>query len=172
MANELQLAVPERCSPCNTNQNHTKEATILPTSTGKNPFYAENIFQQYTINEGEATEKLIDEFFAIAKDNRINTKRSIAADIASTARVQKQNNLIIETCERELHRRDLTENQRKNLIEQMTKAAELSAQADEASRAFQKKQLSRSYALTICLWASLLLLTGGIGYAACIRSKT
>ena len=46
--------------------------------------------QNYPVNDVR-TGKFVDEVIAAAKDDRMNTKRAISADIASTARVQNQN---------------------------------------------------------------------------------
>lgn len=67
--------------------------------------------------------KYIDEVIAAAKDDRANTKRAISADIASTARVQNQNDRFMDACERELRRKDLPESRREELLADMKEAA-------------------------------------------------
>ncbi len=115
--------------------------------------------------------KLIDEVIAAAKDDRMNTKRSISADIAATARTQNQNERVIDTCERELRRKDLPEERRAEILLRMSKAAELSAYERAASRAYQKEQLEHSHKLPwkILGWGAVILF-GGIGGVALLRA--
>ena len=85
--------------------------------------------------------KYIDEVIAAAKDDRANTKHAISADIASTARVQNQNDRFMDACERELRRKDLPESRREELLADMKEAAASTAYANTASREFQREQL-------------------------------
>lgn len=111
--------------------------------------------------------KYIDEVIAAAKDDRTNTKRAILADIASTARVQNQNDRFMDACERELRRKDLPESRREELLADMKEAAASSAYANAASREFQREQLDHSHKLPWKLiGAGAILLLGG---AALIR---
>ena len=124
-----------------------------------------------SVISAERVGRVIDEAILIGKEDCANTKRAISADIASTARVQNQNDRIIEACERELHRRDLTDEQREIFHNRMMQAAESTAYASEASRAFQSKQLEHSHNLPlIYLGGVLLLVIGGIGGAAIVKA--
>ena len=106
--------------------------------------------------------KYIDEVIAAAKDDRTNTKRAISADIASTARVQNQNDRFMGACERELRRKDLPEFRREELLADMKEAAASSAYANAASREFQREQLDHSHKLPWKLiGAGAILLLGG-----------
>lgn len=118
------------------------------------------------------TSRLIDEVIAAAKDDRMNTKRSISADIAATARVQNQNGHVIESCERELRRKDLPEGRREELLWIMSRAAESTANESAASREFQKRQLEHSHKLPWKLfgWGTAIILFGGIGGAVFLKT--
>ena len=59
---------------------------------------------QYYPVSNVRTGKFVDEVIAAAKDDRMNTKRAISADIASTARAHNHNDRVIAACERELRR--------------------------------------------------------------------
>lgn len=106
-----------------------------------------NQFRPYPVYDEKQTGKLIDEVIAAAKDDRMNTKRCISADIAATARVQNQNERVIEACERELRRKDLPEERREEVLGIMSRAAESSAYESAASREYQKEQLEHSHKL-------------------------
>ncbi len=117
------------------------------------------------------TEKLVDEVIAAVKDDRANTKRTISADIASTARVQNQNDRVIAACERELRRRELPDERRDELLDRMSRAADSTAYESASSREFQREQLDHSHKLS---WKVLLFVAGiavgGIGGATLIRA--
>lgn len=117
------------------------------------------------------TDKLVNEVVAAVKDDRTNTKRAISADIAATARVQNQNDRVIAACERELRRRDLSDERRDGLLERMNKAAESTAYESASSRKFQREQLDCSHKLP---WKILLFLVGlavgGFGGVALARA--
>lgn len=129
-----------------------------------------NQFQPYPAYDEKQMGKLIDEVIAAAKDDRMNTKRSISADIAATARVQNQNERVIEACERELRRKDLSEERRAEVLGIMSKAAESSAYESAASREYQSEQLRHSHKLPwkILGWGAVILF-GGIGGVALLR---
>ena len=93
------------------------------------------------------TGKFVDEVIAAAKDDRMNTKRAISADIASTARVQNQNDRVIAACERELRRRDLSEESRYEILRCMSKAAESTSYESAASREVQRGLLDYPHKL-------------------------
>lgn len=126
--------------------------------------------QCYPSYEDERQCKLVDEIIAAVKDDRMNTKRAISADIAATAMVQNQNERVIEACERELRRRDLHEERRAELFEIMSRAATSTANESAASREFQKKQLDHSnkLPLKILVWSTLVIILG-IGGKACLK---
>ena len=128
------------------------------------------LVQFYPASNGQIG-KFVDEVVAASKDDRMNTKRAISADIASTARVQNQNNRIIEACERELRRRDLPEGRRAELIECMSKAAQSTDVECAASREFQREQLSHSHKLPWKLIGiSVIIAFGCIGGTALAKA--
>lgn len=115
-------------------------------------------------------DKYIDEVIAAAKDDRANTKRAISADIASTARVQNQNDRFMDACERELRRKDLPESRREELLADMKEAAASTAYANTASREFQREQLDHSHKVPWKLIGiGVVILVGGVGGAALLR---
>ena len=117
------------------------------------------------------TGKFVDEVIAAAKDDRMNTKRAISADIASTARVQNQNDRVIAACERELRRRDLSEESRYEILRCMSKAAESTSYESAASREFQREQLDYSHKLPWKLiGVGVLIVLGGVGGTALIKA--
>lgn len=117
------------------------------------------------------TGKFVDEVIAAAKDDRMNTKRAISADIASTARVQNQNDRVIAACERELRRRDLSEESRGEILRCMSKAAEPTSYESAASREFQREQLDHSHKLPWKLIGiGVVIVLGGVGGTALIRA--
>lgn len=155
MADELQVAVRETSSPVTTSSVEIVEP-IGPISMQCDPALAEEIYYpQTSIFDWERASKLVDEVISAVKDDRMNTKKAISADIASTARVQNQNDRVIDACERELRRRDLTEDQRIEILNHMSQAAEATVAAIEASRAFQKERLGYLHKLPIKLLAGV-----------------
>ena len=131
-----------------------------------------NQYYSYPVYDEKAG-KLIDEVIVATRDERMNTKRSISADIAITARVQNQNENVIKAFERELLRKDLPEGDRMKLLEMMSNAAESSANESAASRKFQKEQLGHSHELPwkILGWGAIILI-GGIGGTALFNAAT
>ena len=126
--------------------------------------------QYYPVNDVR-TGKFVDEVIATAKDDRMNTKRAISADVASTARVQNQNDRVIAACERELRRKDLSEESRDEILRCMSKAAESTACESAASREFQREQLEHSHKLPWKLIGiGVLIILGGVGGKALIRA--
>ena len=129
-----------------------------------------NPAQCYSVNAVQ-TGKFVDEVIAAAKDDRINTKRAISADIASTARVQNQNDRVIAACERELRRKDLSEKSRDEIIRCMSRAEELTSFVSTASREFQREQLDHSHKLHWKLIGiGVLIVLGGVGGTAFIKA--
>ena len=118
--------------------------------------------QPYPVYYEEREGKLVDEVIAAAKDDRINTKRVISSGIQSTAWVQNQNDRVITACEHELHRKDLSEERRAELIEIMRRAAESTANESAACREFQERHLGQSHKLPgkILVCAALILVLG------------
>lgn len=126
--------------------------------------------QYYPVNDVR-TGKFVDEVITAAKDDRMNTKRAISADIASTARVQNQNERVIAACERELRRRDLSEESRDEILRCMSKAAESTSYESAASREFQREQLDHSHKLPWKLIGiGVLIVLGGVGGTALIKA--
>ena len=125
--------------------------------------------QYYPVNDVR-TGKFVDEVIAAAKDDRMNTKRAISADIASTARVQNQNDRVIAACERELRRKDLSEESRDEILRCMSRAAESTSCESAASREFQREQLDHSHKLPWKLiGVGILIVLGGVGGTALIK---
>lgn len=147
MVDELQMAVRETTSPVTTSSVEIVESTGPVSMQCDSALAGEIFYPQAPVFDGERAGKLVDEVIAAVKDDRMNTKRAITADIASTARVQNQNDRVIDACERELRRRDLTEDQRMEILNHMSQAAEATTAASEASREFQKEQLEHSHKL-------------------------
>ena len=124
----------------------------------------------YSVYDRERAGKFIDEIIAAAKDDRMNTKRAISADIAATARVQNQNDRYIVACERELRRKDLPEERRKALLDRMEMAVSSSEQTSAESRQFQREQLNHSHKLPWKLIGfGALAFFGGLGGVALLR---
>ena len=116
-------------------------------SQGRNQVINTGRIRCYPVYNDVRTGKLLDEVIGAVKDNRTNTKRAISADIASTARVQNQNERVIAICEKELRRQNLTDERREELLDRIRKAAESTACANEESREFQRRQLEHSHKL-------------------------
>ena len=115
--------------------------------------------------------KFINEYIAAAKDDRMNTKQVISADIAATLRVQNQNDRYLAACERELLRKDLPEERRKEILDRMEIVASSSEQAAAESRHFLQKQLDHSHKLPWkLLGVGALIILGGLGGAALLRA--
>lgn len=128
-------------------------------------------YERYPAYDEERAGKFADEMIAAIKDDRMLTKRSVSADIASTARVQAQNAAFIAICERELRRRDLSEERREELIDMANDARRSSADLEAESRAFQQVQLDHLHKLP---WRLLLvvgcILIGGVSGTALLRA--
>ena len=160
MVDELQVAVRETSSPVSTSGMVVGEPNVpIPMQddadlTGE-VYYPQNA----VVNE------LVDEVFAAVKDDRMDTKKAISVVIASTKKVQSQNDRVIEACERELRRHNLTEEQRMEILHHMSRAAESTVAVSEASREFQQKQLEHLHNLPFELLAGasvvILLWFGG-----------
>ena len=111
--------------------------------TRNNPQPLDQVYnQRFLVYDEERVGKYADEVISAIKDDRMLTKRSVSADIASTARVQAQNGAFIAVCERELRRRDLSEERREELVDMINDARQSSANSEAESRAFQQEQLS------------------------------
>ncbi len=87
--------------------------------------------RSYPAYDEERAGKVVDEIIASVKNDRMNTKRAISADIASTSRVQNQNERVVAACERELRRHDLSDEWRDELLSRMSDAAQSTAYANE-----------------------------------------
>lgn len=147
-------------------------SNTTPTVCRETQLVNANHFQPYLICNEKRVGKLIDEVVVAFKDDRLNTKHAISADIAATARVQNQNGQVIRACEQELRRRDLPEERRIDLFEIMSRASESTANEIAASRAFQESHLDSSHKLPWkMLGWSMLILFGGIGGAALFKTS-
>jgi len=125
----------------------------------------------YLPYNGEQIGKFVEELVAAAKDDRLNTKHALSADTASAARVQNQNDKLIDACSRELRRRDLPEERRDELLCMMKEATDSSARESERSREFQREQLEHSHGLPLKIAAFIITLAvGGVGGTALIRA--
>ena len=128
-------------------------------------------YERYAVYDEERAGKFADEMLSAIKDDRMLTKRSVSADIASTARVQTQNDAFIAICEWELRRRDLSEERREELIDMANDARRSSADSEAGSRAFQREQLDHLHKLP---WRLLLvvgcILIGDVGGTALLRA--
>ena len=128
-------------------------------------------YERYPVYDEERAGKFADEVISAIKDDRMLTKRAVSADIASTARVQAQNDAFITVCERELRRRDLSEERREELIDMINDARQSSADSEAESRAFQQEQLNHLHKLP---WRLLLaagcILVGRFGGPALLRA--
>lgn len=126
--------------------------------------------QNFQANEDRMC-KFVGEVIGAAKDDRTNTKRAISADIASAARVQNQNDRVIAACEKELQRKDLSEDSREELIRCMSKAAESTSDISKASREFQREQLNHSHNIPLeFIGIGMLIFVGGVGGWALIKA--
>lgn len=126
----------------------------------------------YPVYDRERAGKFVDEVIATARGDRINTSRAISADIAATARAQNQNDRYMAACERELRRKDLPEERRKELLDRMEMAASSSEQVSVESRQFQREQLNHSHKLPWkLLGVGAMILFGGLGGAALLGAS-
>lgn len=170
MEEVLQFLDQEKASlHCHTSMGGRMSPTLV--THHETPALDSGYYTYHQAFVGEQVSKLIGEVIATVKDDRMNTKRSISADIASTARVQNHSEHIIDACKHELRRRELTEEQRSELLDKMTWAAESSIFVNKASREFQREQLDHSHKLPwVLLGGVALLLLGGIGGATVVRA--
>ena len=146
-----------------------KRATL---ATRNEPQSLDQVYnERYLVYDEERVGKYADEVIGAIKDDRMLTKRSVSADIASTARVQAQNGAFIAVCERELRRRDLPEERREELIDMINEARQSSADSEAESRAFQQEQLDHLHKLP---WRLLLvagcILIGCVGGPVILRA--
>lgn len=95
--------------------------------------------------ESNQLSMIMDEVINSAKDERINSKRALSADIASTARAQNQNDRVLAAYERELQREGLSQERRDEILKAMRTITESTARENAASREFQKEQLNNSH---------------------------
>lgn len=129
-----------------TNKMVDKE-NALSASQGRNQVIDTRKNCCYPVYTDVRTGKLFDEVIGAVRDDRANTKRALSSDIASTARVQNQNERVIVICEKELRQQNLTDERRDELLDRISKAAESTARANEESREFQRRQLEHSHKL-------------------------
>lgn len=132
-------------------------------------YFEVNQIQSYQ-TRNEMICKVADELIAAVKDDRMNMKRVISADIASDARVQNQNAQVIQACERELRRKDLSDASRDHILGIMSDVAKSTSYESASSRNFQDKQLSYSHRLPWrIIGISVLLAISGAGSVALVR---
>lgn len=123
------------------------------------------------MHEREEISDLMDEAIVSVKDYRLNVKKAMSADIASTVRIQNQYGQFLSACERELHRKDLSEERRKEIIDSMLEASNASEAAGVESRMFQAEQLNRSSRLPWeIVGVMALIFVAGFGRKAIIRA--
>ncbi|WP_304759668.1 MULTISPECIES: hypothetical protein [Erysipelotrichaceae] len=87
---------------------------------------------------------IFDELLASAKENRLNTKRAIAADIAASKDLRSQNDLVITCCVQELQRKDYSKKDRLEIMQVMNNARESTENEMNSSREFQKELIVES----------------------------
>lgn len=117
-----------------------------------------------TVYGRERMSNLIDEAVVSVKDYRLNTKRAISADIASTARVQNQYEQYVLVCKRELQRNDLSEERRQIISDSMLEAIKASEEVGAKSRRFQTEQLNQSRKLPWeIVGVMMLIIAAGYG---------
>lgn len=152
------------------NEIMEKEINTPVAKTGVQ-IVSDNQNQYCSVYDDVRTGKLVNEMIAAVREDRMNTKRAISASIASTARVQNQNDRVISACERELRRRDLSDDRRDELIKKMSRAAELTACESAACREFLDRQLEHSH---LSPWKVLgfvvLIVIGGVGGRALLKA--
>ena len=145
----------------------TVRKNSIPVVQGRNQRYETEPPRYYPACDREGEGKLLAELAMAAKDDRINTKNALSADIASTAKIQNYKGRVIAACERELKRPNRSEERRAELIAIMQEASESATRAGEESREFQRRQLEHSHKL---LRRTLLTVVGIIGSTALIRA--
>lgn len=119
----------------------------------------------------EQVSNLMDDVVASVKDYRLNTKRVISADISSVSRVQNQYGQYIAACKSELHRKDLSEERRKEIMDSMFEASKASEEAGAESRRFQAEQLDQSRKLPWeIVGVMVLIIAAGFGGKAIFRA--
>ena len=166
MVDELQGKVRETSSLVSTSDMEVGEPNVPIPMQDDADLTGEAYYPQNAV-----VNKLVDEVFATVKDDRIDTKKAISAVIASTAKVQNQNDRVIGVCERELRRHDLTEEQRTYILNRMFRAAESTVAVSDASRKFQQKQLEHLHKLPFILLAgTAVVIFLGLGGRAIIRT--
>ncbi|WP_289960159.1 hypothetical protein [Faecalibaculum rodentium] len=87
---------------------------------------------------------VVDELLASAKDNRLNTKRAISADIAASEDLRSQNNLVITCCKQELQRKDYSKEDYLEIMQIMDNARQSTENEINSSREFQKELIVES----------------------------
>ncbi len=108
---------------------------VYPINSEPVPYYPPNDPQ---------TGHIFDELLASAKENRLNTKRAIAADIAASRDLRSQNDLVITCCVQELQRKDYSKKDRLEIMQIMNNARESTENVMNSSREFQKELIVES----------------------------
>ena len=112
----------------------------------------------------ERARKLMYEMVAMVKNYCSNTKRVISASVVSNARVQNNYEQVIEMCQRELRRKDISREERKYYAQMMADAAKEASESDREARAFQHEKTKHSHGMVwslIGLGVAMLFIGGG-----------
>ena len=136
--------------------------------------YQKQIFPIQSNNENDLLGRnVLSELISAIKDDRINTKRAILADIENNTRLQNRTDRIIATYERELQKNDLSEKRRNEILRYMRKIAETALHESNTSRDFQKEQLGYSHMLPMELISGIVIVVsiGAVSFALrhCIK---
>jgi len=128
--------------------NETEECIVMEPSVLEESYLstsqsAISIPESYGIEANQ----WIGEAYAAFRDDRMNTKRAISASIASNAQIQKQSSIIIEACNRELQREDISDSRQDRILDRMAKAVEMSAISNKECCEFQANTLDHSHKL-------------------------
>ena len=152
----------------NNNEIISHDSTIAAQENSYDVITASH--SHYPNYDDEQHNKVIDEIIYAIKDDRINTKHAISAEIASSARAQNQNERAITACEKELRRNDLSTSQRQELINRICSAAESTSQINIESRDFINSQIEKSHKLPFQIVGLFTLITiGGLCGHALLR---
>ena len=91
--------------------------------------------------------------------NKISVKTAV-----SNARVQNNYEQVIEMCQRELRRKDISREERKYYAQMMADAAKEASESDREARAFQHEETKHSHGMVwslIGLGVAMLFIGGG-----------
>jgi len=143
----------------------TIEMSNADTHTPAIPVYDQKVIpaaDNYYPDFSNQISHILDETVEAIISDRMNTKRAISAEIASNARVQNQNDRLITICEKELLRKDLSEERRAELIHEIRKAVNSSAESAASSRSFINKGLNHSHKQHWKILVFAIVVIGGV----------